>query len=121
MNAPPLLIAALFGAWTWTTTRPPARPHAWPSGLPEFAGAAQVGYSASLPNGTKLVNLVVQTPAEAVLASAGRAFYEAGWRESPVRTRDMLIFTRGPAVAAVLAESVPEGTRVTAIQRASGL
>ena len=55
------------------------------------------------------------------LARARAAFVEAGWGVVPIRTRDMLIFTRGDAVAAVLAEENETGTRLTAIQRPSGL
>ena len=49
------------------------------------------------------------------------AFVGAGWSMAPIRTRDMLVFARGDAVAAVLAEEVAAGTRLTAIQRKSGL
>ena len=114
------LFAAVFAAWTWTRPAAPRAP-AWPSGMPVFAAAEQVNFASELGNGTRLVNLVTATPAPDVLAAARQAYMAAGWTESPIRARDMRIFTRGPSVAAVLAETLPHGTRVTAIQRPRGL
>lgn len=121
MKSAALLFAAFLGAWSWLRPAPPRTPCAWPAGIPAFAGARTVNFASRLGDGAELVNLVVPEPAGQVLAAARGAFAEAGWTESPVRTRDMLVFTRAGAVAAVLAQSVPAGTRVTAIQRPRGL
>ena len=62
-----------------------------------------------------------RTKVAPALARVCAAFAEAGWSAVPIRTRDMLMFTRGDAVAAVLAEEIASGTRLTAIQRPKGL
>lgn len=121
MKSAALLFAAVFGAWSWLRPAAPRTGHAWPPGMPAFAGACRPGFSAVLANGTRFVSALASEPPEQVLANVRRTYAEAGWAESPVRARDMLVFTRGEAVAAVLAQTVPEGTRVTAIQRPRGL
>ena len=121
MKSAALLFAALLGAWSWLRPGAPRAERTWPSGMPAFAGARAVNFSSRLGDGAEFVNLVVPEPAGQVLDAARLAYAEAGWTESPVRARDMLVFTRGEAVAAVLAQSVPGGTRITAIQRPRGL
>ena len=121
MKSVTLLFAALLGAWSWLQSGAPRTERAWPSGIPAFAGARAVNFSSRLGDGAELVNLVVPEPAGQVLDAARGAYAEAGWTESPVRTHDMLVFTRGEAVAAVLAQTVPEGTRLTVLQRPRGL
>lgn len=114
-----LLGATLFGAWFWQRPTSSHGAH-WPSAMPIFAGGhAQSAYT--LKNGTSFACLSVPETPQGALASARDAYLADGWRESPIRTHDMLIFTRGDSVAAVLAEDTPTGTRVTAIQRPKGL
>lgn len=114
------ILAALFGVWTW---RQPATGTArsWPDAVPSFAGAGPVNFAATLRNGTSFANALVATTAAQALEDARRAYAEAGWAESPVRAADMLLFTRGEAVAAVLAQDTPRGARVTVLQRPRGL
>ena len=108
-----MVCAALLGTWFWR--RPAERENTgWPEGIPVFAGGA-AGASFRLSSGTSCLGGTVGIDREAALESARTAFASAGWRELPVRTADMLLFVRGEAVAAVLAESVSGGTRITAI------
>lgn len=114
------ILTALLGSWFW---RQPAKApgHSWPDAVPSFAGAVPAGFCATLRNGTSFASTRVAAPAHQVLADARRAYAEAGWTESPVRARDMLLFTRGEAVAAVLVQDAPDGARVTVLQRPRGL
>lgn len=119
MKATLLLCSALFGLWFWQ--RPaPARNDGWPADMPVFCGG-RADSSYVLKSGSSFVSLTVAADGAAALAAAQDAFAAAGWQVTPIRTRDMLIFTRGDSVAAVLAEGVPGGTRVTAYQRPKGL
>lgn len=120
MKTAALLLASLFGAWFWRTTSPAARTARWPSAMPVFAGGHPHS-SYTLNNGTSFVCLTVPETPQGALESARDAYRADGWRESPVRTHDMLVFQRGDAVAIVLAQDTPAGTRVTALQRPKGL
>ena len=112
--------SALFGAWFWQRTVHSGRLADWPETMPAFASGSPA-CSYTLKTGGSFVCTTVPGGRDEALARARAAFVEAGWGVVPIRTRDMLIFTRGDAVAAVLAEEVETGTRLTAIQRPSGL
>ena len=115
------ILAALLGSWSWRQPGAGAPARSWPEAVPAFAGAGPADFSATLRNGTSFANARVAAPAHQVLADARRAYAEAGWAESPVRARDMLLFTRGAAIAAVLVQDTPDGARVTVLQRPRGL
>ena len=88
--------------------------------MPTFAsGVPSSAYE--LKAGGSFVCTTVSGGRDEALARVCAAFVEAGWSAVPIRTRDMMMFTRGDAVAAVLAEEVASGTRLTAIQRPKGL
>ena len=89
---------------------------AWPSAMPQFAGGAP-DCAYELTDGTSFASLTTLRAADEVLAAARAEYEAAGWRVARVATRDMLIFTRGTAVAVVLAESTARGTRITSILR----
>ena len=120
--------SALFGAWFWQRPASGGGSAGWPESMPSFASGSpacsytlKTGGSYTLKSGGSFVCTTVPGGRDEALARARAAFAEAGWGVVPIRTRDMLIFTRGDAVAAVLAEEVETGTRLTAIQRHSGL
>ena len=115
-----LLIIPWFGLWFWQAAVPGGNSRAWPAALPAFAGA-HADCAFQLKNGTGFVNFLSRSSAPAILAEARTAYLAAGWKEATLHPADTLIFTRGDAVAAVLAEALPEGTRVTALQRPKGL
>ena len=119
MKAALMLCSAVLGAWFWQ--RQPSTGRAgWPDGMPVFAGGgAECAYS--LRNGSSFVCTTVPGGRDEALARARAAFRDAGWRELPVRTSDMVLFARGGAVAALLAEALDKETRLTAIQRPAGL
>lgn len=112
---------ALFALWFWRT--PDGTTGArWPDAVPVFAGGvADCAYE--LANGTAFVSAETGGGAAAALDAARTAFAAAGWMESPVRASDMILFTRGTAVAAVLAQDAPSGagTRLTALVHPRGL
>lgn len=115
-----LLSSALFGAWFWQRPASGGNSAGWPASMPTFAsGSPSSAYE--LKSGSSFVCTTVPGGRDEALARVRAAFAEAGWSVVPVRTRDMLMFTRGDAVAAVLAEAVAAGTRLTAIQRPRGL
>lgn len=119
MKAALLMGSAVLGAWFWSKPAVPRRA-AWPDGMPVFAaGRAECSYA--LRNGTSFVCASVSFGREEALARARSAFRDAGWQEMPVRTGDMVVFVRGDAVAALVAESLEKETRLTAIQRPAGL
>lgn len=115
-----LLSSALFGAWFWQRPASCGSSAGWPKSMPTFAS----GFPASayeLKSGSSFVCTTVPGGRDEALMRVRAAFAEAGWSTVPIRTRDMLMFTRGDAVAAVLAEELSTGTRLTAIQRPKGL
>ena len=112
--------SALFGAWFWQRPASGGSSVGWPESMPSFA-SGNPACSYALKSGGSFVCTTVPGGRDEALARARAAFVEAGWGVVPIRTRDMLIFTRGDAVAAVLAEENETGTRLTAIQRPSGL
>lgn len=112
--------SALFGAWFWQRPASGGGSAGWPESMPSFA-SGNPACSYTLKSGGSFVCTTVPGGRDEALARACAAFAEAGWGAVPIRTRDMLIFTRGDAVAAVLAEEIETGTRLTAIQRPSGL
>lgn len=114
-----LLGALLFGSWFWQRPAIP-RDAAWPAAMPVFAGG-RPDCAYTLANGTAFASLRLSILPAAALEQARAAYEAAGWCVAPVRARDTLIFVRGESVAAVLAEPVPSGTRVTALQRPRGL
>ncbi|MBR1587478.1 MAG: hypothetical protein IJ658_04040 [Kiritimatiellae bacterium] len=116
----PLLGSALFGAWSWQRPASGGNPAGWPASMPAFASGVPAG-AYELKAGSSFVCTTVPGGRDAALARARAAFAEAGWSVLPIRTRDMLMFTRGDAVAAVLAEEIATGTRLAAIQRPKGL
>ena len=115
-----MLSSALFGAWFWQRPASGGNTAGWPASMPTFASGLPAG-SYELKSGCSFVCTTVPGGRDEALARVRAAFTEAGWSTVPVRTRDMLVFTRGDAVAAVLAEEVATGTRLTAIQRPKGL
>ena len=88
--------------------------------MPTFASGAPAG-AYELRSGSSFVCTAVPGGRDEALARVRAAFEEAGWSSLPIRARDMLMFARGDAVAAVLAEEIATGTRLTAIQRPRGL
>ena len=115
-----LLSTALFGAWSWLRPASGGSSAGWPASMPAFAsGTSASAYE--LKAGGSFVCTTVPGGRDEALARVCAAFAEAGWSAAPIRARDMLMFTRGDAVAAVLAEEVASGTRITAIQRPRGL
>ena len=115
-----ILGSALFGAWFWQRPASGGGSAGWPETMPVFAaGIPESAYT--LKSGCSFVCTVVPGGRDEALARARAAFAEAGWSAVPIRTRDMLVFTRGDAVAAILAEEIDAGTRLTAIQRPKGL
>ena len=116
-----LIAASLLGAWSWLQPGGTRAARAWPAALPAFAGVRDVAFTTTLRGGTAFVHATVPAPADAVLEDARRAYAEAGWSVSPVRAHDMLVFTRGEAVATVLAQDTPHGTRIAVLQRPRGL
>ena len=115
-----LMGSALFGAWFWQRPASGGGSAGWPESMPSFASGNPT-CSYTLKSGGSFVSTTVPGGRDEALARARAAFAEAGWGVVPIRTRDMLIFTRGDAVAAVLAEEVETGTRLTALLRPSGL
>ena len=115
-----LLLSAVIGTWFWQRPISTGRSVAWPASMPAFANGVPDSAYATKDGGT-FVCTTVQGGRDEALARARAAFEEAGWSVAPIRARDMLLFARGDAVAAVLAEEVSSGTRLTAIQRRSGL
>lgn len=114
-----LLCSAFFGLWFWQ--RPASvRNDRWPADMPVFCGG-RADSSYELKSGSSFVSLTVPAELAAALAAAQDAFVSAGWQVLPIRTHDMLLFVRGDSVAAVLAEDVSGGTRLTAYQRPKGL
>ena len=112
--------SVLFGAWFWQRPASGVRQEGWPETMPAFAsGSPDSAYATK--GGGSFVCTVVPGGRDEALARVQSAFAEAGWSAIPIRTRDMLVFTRGDAVAAVLAEEIAVGTRLTAIQRPAGL
>ena len=120
MKVAVLLLSAVIGTWFWQRPVSSGRLAAWPASMPAFASGMPDSAYATKGGGT-FVCTTVQGGRDEALARARAAFVEAGWSVAPVRTRDMLMFVRGDLVAAVLAEEVAAGTRMTAIQRKSGL
>ena len=115
-----MLLSAVFGAWFWQRPASSGRLAAWPESMPAFANGVPDSAYATNGGGT-FVCTTVQGGRDEALVRARAVFVEAGWSVAPVRTRDMLVFVRGDLVSAVLAEEVAAGTRLTAIQRKSGL
>ena len=120
MKVAVLLLSAVIGTWFWQRPVTSGRLAAWPESMPAFANGMPDSAYATKGGGT-FVCTTVQGGRDEALARARAAFAEAGWSVAPIRTRDMLIFVRGDMVAAVLAEEVAAGTRLTAIQRRNGL
>ena len=111
---------ALFGAWSWQRPACGGNTAGWPASMPVFANGVPAG-AYELKSGVSFVCATVPGGREEALARVRAAFAEAGWGMLPVRARCMMMFSRGDAVAAVLAEEVAAGTRLTAIQRPKGL
>ena len=110
-----LLGSLLFGVWFWQR---PVSSHR--QGLPVFAGG-RADSSYVLKNGSAFAAFSTLTPALEVLASARTSFTDEGWLELPLGMSDTILFIRGESVAAVLAETTDQGTRVTVLQRPKGL
>ncbi len=119
MKTMAIVCSVLFGSWFWQRASVPSG-GTWPQGMPVFAGGRADG-AYTLSSGSSLAVATVHAGRRDALASVRKAFLAESWMELPVHPQDMLIFTRGDSVAAVLAETVPDGTRLTAIQRPSGL
>ena len=114
-----IICSVLFGVWFWRRPAPTGHT-AWPEAMPVFApGTPTCAYT--LKNGSSFVCTTILGGRDEALARVRAAFAESGWSLAPIHTRDMLVFMRGDAVAAVLAEEVAAGTRLTALQRPKGL
>ena len=120
MKVAVLLLSAVIGTWFWQRPVSSGRLSVWPESMPAFANGVPDSAYATNGGGTFVCTTVPGGRDEA-LERVRAAFVGAGWSMAPIRTRDMLVFARGDAVAAVLAEEVAAGTRLTAIQRKSGL
>ena len=113
-----LATCALMGAVFWQ--RPGGAPHRWPSAIPAFSRVPPT-FSLEMKNGTSVVSIVSNDSPDALLASALAAYRAAGWMEAPVGTRDMRLFVKGEAVAALTVRPLSDGSCLTAIQRPRGL
>ena len=90
----------------------------WPDSMPVFGQIGENGLAMVRRDGNStFVGFIDLAPPANVLDRATTAFLSAGWEVAPISTSDMLLFTRGESVAAVLAENYENGARVTAIQR----
>ena len=76
------------------------------------------GWQTELAGGRTSVN-VWRAPGTAVSAAAAReaAYVSDGWTSLPVSTPTFKLLLRGHALAAILAEDLPDGTTVTELLR----
>lgn len=114
-----LLGSILFGTWFWQRPASSSSP-TWPNSVPVFSGG-RADCSYTLKNGSTFVSFSTLAPAVEVLSSARTAFTGDGWFELPLAPSDTLFFLRGESIAAILAESTDQGTRVTVLQHPKGL
>lgn len=88
----------------------------WPSAMPHFVGGApECAYE--LDDGSLFASLTTLRTVDEVLAAARTEYTAAGWQLAPISASDMLLFTRGNAVAIVLARLTPSGTCITTFQK----
>lgn len=111
--------AAMFAAWFWR--RPAGAERTWPDAVPVFACGGEIAAAYELADGGAFLCVRAAPRANEALEGVRAAYLADGWTESPIRASDTLFFTRGAAVAAVLAQELPSGCRITAIQRRRGL
>ncbi len=124
-----LILPCLLGWWFYRPDTPKDAPSpravtanqpaaVWPDSLPVFGELDSRGMAlVRSSDNAAFVSFLDPAPPPQVLARATAAFTAQGWQPAPVGTSDMLLFTRGEDVAAVLAETIDAGTRVSAIQR----
>jgi hypothetical protein len=92
----------------------------WPEKMPRFAeGVSNCTFS--FQSGSEFVSFSTAMLPNEALASVSAAFANDGSTLSPVRTHDMLLFTKKKSVAAVIARPNKTGSRITAILRPDGL
>jgi len=90
----------------------------WPDSMPIFGEIGEEGMATVRRDGNSVFACFLDpAPPANVLDRATAAYTAAGWEVAPIGTCDMVLLTRGEAVAAVLAEAIDLGTRVTAVQR----
>ena len=96
-----LALAALAGGWIFTVRTGPV--------AAEYRSIVGGDYEVSVrfEHGT----------AEDAATKAADAFKNDGWDELPVSTSTFNLFSRGRRTAALLAEDIPEGVRVTELRR----
>ena len=96
-----LLVGLLAGGWIFHTRVVPAN----------------ADYSATF-NGTHEVSVWFEHGTALDAAQKAAADYQqAGWDELPVSTATFKVFTKGSRSAALLAEDLPSGVRVTELKR----
>ena len=96
-----LMLAILAGGWIFYTRTGPANPEY----RGKISGDAEVS--------------VWFEPGNAVDAAAKTAddYRRAGWEELPVSTKTFKLFAKGKRTAAILAEDIPTGVRLTELKR----
>lgn len=115
-----LSLFSIFAAFFFRLPDNSNRTSSWPENMPRFAqGVSDCTFSFS--GGSEFVSFSTPMLPDEALASASASFFNAGWILSPVRTHDMILFTRKKSVAAILARPNKTGSRVTAILRPNGL
>lgn len=96
-----LFVAVLAGGWIFRVRTGPADPEYRDT----IAGDADVA--------VWFESGVARDAAEKVAAD----YREAGWEELPVSTETFRLFAKGTRTAAVLAEDLPTGVRLTELRR----
>ena len=113
-----LATCALMGAVFWQ--RPGGAPHRWPSAIPAFSSAPPT-FALETKGGGAVVTVISSDAPDILLDKALAAYRAAGWTEAPVGTRDMRLFVKGEAVAALTVRPLSDGSCLTVIQRPRGL
>ncbi len=100
--------------------RPGGAPHRWPSAIPAFSSAPPT-FALETKGGSAVVTVISSEAPDTLLDRAIAAYRAAGWTEAPIGTRDMRLFVKGEAVAALTVRPLSDGSCLTVIQRPRGL
>lgn len=110
----------IFAAFFFRLPKDEKTSQTWPNEMPRFAqGVSECTFS--FGSGSEFVSFSTPMMPNEALNSASASFTSAGWVLSPIRTHDMILFTKKKSVAAILARPNKTGSRVTAILRPAGL
>jgi len=115
------LLLPILASWFWQRPAASRAEPRWPGAIPALAADTLHAAYTRRGDAVAFVCYTTRHTRAETRQEICRIYAEAGWTQQPVQTAELLLFTRGDALASVLVQETSPSVRVTILQRARGL